>query len=231
MLCQPNDDKKIKKFNFSVSYNPAIPFADFGSKSSSNTNAGFARPGPGVSFFLNKRVSKKIQLTGGVLLNSFILDENIINQVKINNPNYSFKSNVSNWNLTNLLIGLDYSFLERIINNSTMSFYNRMLFGFAYVKSPEIFTEGANIANGSKIYYKQSSDKANSFSFLYGVGVKYNSPKKTFIAFGIDFLYTYPQFSNVIATTTNSNNISINTTSFSQNILAFPISIIVGIKI
>lgn len=231
IYAQENGIISNKKFDISVGYTPAIPISDFGSNNSSNPKAGFAKSGPGISLFLNKSITKKIQLTSGVLFNAFFVEENVLRQIKLDNPNYSFISNVSNWNLTNLFVGLNYHFIDKKMYNSNMIFYNRVLIGLAFVKPPIINSDGTNITTGSKLYYNQTADKSNSISFLFGFGIKYDSPKKTFFAIGFDLLYSHPQFNNVIITTVNNNTLTTLTTTSSQNILAIPVSIIFGIKL
>jgi hypothetical protein len=231
LCCQQNVTNNISKLEFSFGWRSIFPISDFGNKNVSNSKAGFAKPGYGISLFLHKGVSKKTAITGGVMLHSFMIEPSIVNQFRNENPGFVFLSNSTSWHLSTLFGGIDYHFSEKKTKKGSVSFFNKALVGVSFVTSPELTAIGVNTNNGSNKYYKQGNAKASALTFLIGAGIKYTTAKKTFMGVGVDVLFTNPSFKNINITSINNTNSNSYSKNINQRIVTIPLSIVLGFKL
>jgi len=216
---------KTERGYIAVSIGTSIPSGDFGSNDYRNSSAGYTKTG----IMFNIAMAYKLHEHFGVAA-LFYGQANKIDELgKANQLNYpsseglteTYQSNP--WLTGGLLAGgyCSYPILEK------WSVESRILLGFTTILLPD-FTDKFTDPNTGDIYIiKERSTSATSFSYLMGLGLKYDIGNRICLLTNVDYIGARPEFKKV----TTVDNYSSSTRSYTQSFGTVNVGIGIGYRL
>ncbi len=208
----------------SINLGPSIPIRDFGNTDISNKSAGLAKTG----FIVEGTISFKIGKYAGISalfrgqknwLDNVAIEDKIERQYRSGDITIESTS----WSMGGFMIGPYASF--PISRN--VSFDTRGAVGFLYARAPQIKSTYYGYGSG---WTKQSeADSKATFSYMFGLGFKFNLSAKTCLLTNIDYLGSKPEFTDVKVTSSTSTVPQ--KTSFSQSYSTINLMLGFGIRL
>jgi hypothetical protein len=211
---QPNYLLNTKKFGVDLSVGPSFPYGDFGRKSASNDNSGFAKLGYKIEAGATYKLIDVINLNvmGFYTSNGTDLSDlqTLLGQ---RNPGTSWTAQSGRWDIFGGLVGL--SLTMPITKKLTGSF--KAYSGILNATIPELNVKGTN--NSS---YIQSKQTTSTFSYIVSLSVSYPLSRSFYWTSSADFIGATPNFNDVsIQSTINGVPQPVVKTSLSQNMQSF----------
>jgi hypothetical protein len=186
------------KNSLSFSLGSSIPIGNFGSTSTSNKYAGYAKIGEAVNLTIAHKLSRKIALVGTLYgqrnaLNTALLAKQY-EKVAIpfyyngNGPNYypNWSFNKKSWYIGSLLLGLNTELLNT--QRGKLSVTAKVLAGLAYVQLPEL--NGNSKTDTSFLVIKQSSATSFAMAYQVGIGINYKCSNKWMLLANVEYFGT-----------------------------------------
>ena len=127
-----------------LSAGPSMPIGDYGKTDKENIHSGFSNAGISASISYNYKLNKTIGLEAMVFgqrnsLNTSAVERNL-SETGFLDQQQGYYSNWSvdkkNWQIGSVMLGATSEFPSS--NSSKLSFSGKILFGLAYVKSPDL---------------------------------------------------------------------------------------------
>ena len=213
-----------KKGYVGISIGPSIPMGDFSSKDADNSAAGWANTGAIFDISLaHKLGGGNFGLTA--LLRGQVNPtdvEALVNEYANQYRGVDWTVESSGWGIGGIMLGGFGSFP---LSEKT-SFDTRALIGFLSTSCPEITVTGSG--PGGTAWIKQNNTSATSFSYLVGVGFKFDIGSKLYLLTNLDYLGSKPEFSGVETTASDGSR---NFDTWSQPLGTFNLSIGIAIKL
>lgn len=182
----------------SISTGSSIPIGNFGSTSTSNKYAGYAKIGEAVNLTIAHKLKRKIALVGTLYgqrnaLNTALLAKQY-EKVAIpfyyngNGPNYypNWSFDKKSWYIGSLLLGLNTELLNT--QGGKLSVTAKALAGLAYVQLPEL--NGNSKTDTSFLVIKQSSATTFAMAYQLGIGINYKCSNKWMLLANMEYFGT-----------------------------------------
>lgn len=218
---------KTKRGYIAASIGAAIPSADFGSNDRKNLAAGYAKK-TGLTF--NVATAYKLHEYFGVTALFYGLVNGIDEKGKANQldspkpEGYYIETHQSNpWFVGGVMGGgyCSYPIHEK------WSIESRVLIGFSTITLPDFTAKFTNPDTGDIYIMKERSTNETTFSYLMGLGLKYDVGNRICLLTNIDYMGASPEFKNVITV----DNYSSSSRSFRQSFGTVNISIGMGYRL
>ena len=143
-------------------------------------------------------------------------------QLEEQNPGLNSYVDSKPWSIEGLMIGAYGSFPI----SKKVSFESRVLIGFLTSTSPEMTINLSG--SGASSWIKQSSSSSSSFTYLLGVGFKYDIGRRTCLLANFDYLDAHPEFTDIeLYSSTGSRS----TNTFNQSLGAINIGLGIGYRL
>ncbi len=190
-------DNLIDKGYLAVSFGSSTPIGDFASTNRNNSSSGYAKSGLLFDLSFGYKFSKYFGMA--TLLRGQVnkVDaQTLSNQAFQDIPDAtSITVNTTGWTIGGYMAGGYGSFPI----SEKMSIESKVLFGFLTGTSPEIKYEISSPVTGD-FWVKQSSASSVSFSYLIGIGYRFNLGKHFCFIANLDYLGANPQFNTIVTT-------------------------------
>ena len=214
-----------EKGYIALSLGSSIPVGEFASQDINNEKAGLAKLGAFIDISYATKLGKSFGISVLLRGQSNAIDNHRIEaELSKLNPGINFTVSSKNWGASNLMIGGYGSFPLNSDNHS--SFETRALIGILSGTSPEILFN-ATYGNTSQNYITRSVS-ATSYSFLIGVGFKFEVSKKLCVLTNVDILGSEPKFNYKVITYSTTPGESFD---FRQQITTVNVGVGVGFRL
>lgn len=181
-----------------LSAGPSFPMGDFDSKDLKNTESGFAKMGEVIDLSCNYKLGDDFGVCALYRHQRNPVDESAL--IKEFNSKYSpvtFSVSSDSWLINTFMGGI---FVGSQLSEK-LRIEIKFLIGYAFAESPQILLRGTG-PNGS-IPISTNSAKGEAMSTLFGADFRYDISNKTCLIFGLDYLNSKPDFTDVITTSNN----------------------------
>lgn len=209
-------------WQFSLFAGAAVPTGGFGSKSISDSSAGFAKVGLMGGLSITNWVSTSVGVSGMYLPFANNVDaQSMAKQANAKYPPYTWTVVADNWRANAFIVGPTARF---IVEGGEV--HASALIGIASATSPEMFLTGTRggYTNTAKI----ASSNASAFCFAAMLGFKKDLKFNLCFLLNAGFVHTRPQFIDVNTSYTSGNG---TVSNFYQDISAFTFSIGLGYRL
>jgi len=214
LICNANAQQSNGYLGIAIG--PSIPLGDLASNNLDNDAAGLANTGSTLDItFAYKLGGRNFGIRAMLRCQGNPMDaQALADALAYRNPGVLFTVESKAWSIGGILFGGYGAFPI----SQTSFFTTRAMIGFLSATSPEITITGTGPTGAAWI--KRSSKDATAFSYLLGVGFKFDLATKLCLLANLDYLGSEPEFVNV--TTTNSlGDLQKNTWSQVMGILNF----------
>lgn len=204
-----------------LSVGASIPIGDFASKDKNNNSAGFATTGTIFDISFGYKLGKNFGISALYRGQVNPTDADAFAAIFQNQyPGISWTVDSKSWSAAGFLFGCYGSF--PIGTSGQTSFETRALIGFLSATTPEINITGR--FGTTSAWIRQSSATATSFSFLLGMGFKFNVGNKICLLTNLDYLGAKPEFTDIKITDSTGGS-SVETVTQSLETINFSVGI------
>jgi hypothetical protein len=201
-----------------IALGSSIPIGDFASTDPNNTGAGYATEGLNFNISFNEKFkfSKYFGISLLARIQANATDaQSLADQIAQQSPGVSTSVNSTSWSIIGSMVGAYGSFPI----SEKWSLESKIMFGFLTATSPDITVNLSGPGGYGSV--ETSNASSTAFSYLFGVGFKYNIGKHWCLLYNLDYLGAKPEFSNVVTTsnvtTTTANTVTSTNATYSQS--------------
>lgn len=215
---------KSERGYIAVSIGSCIPSGDFGSNDYRNSSAGYAKTGIMFDIAMAYKLHEYFGVAAVFYGQANSIDEpGKANQMDLAREGFTETYQSNPWLVGGLLAGGYCSYPI----HQKWSVESRILFGFSTILLPD-FTDKFTNPNTGEIYIvKEKSTSATAFSYLVGLGVKYDLNKDICLLTNLDYIGARPEFKNV----TTIDNYSSSSRSFTPSFGTVNVGIGIGYRL
>ncbi len=226
-----NSYTQTTKNMIALSGGAAIPVSDFASKSADNPSAGFANTGYLYDLTYVRFLNNGFGIAAMVRGQSNDMDvDAAIKTLDIDmTEGVTVSSESKPWS--------NYSILAGVYNSYPMGkadkafFESRAMIGYMNVTSPEWSTDFSIVDEVNyTLNVKEYKATAGAFTYLFGIGFRYNVGKKVFLYTNVDYQGAKPSFNDVKVSMNDGYSTYDTTMSVSQSISSLNVGIGIGIR-
>lgn len=194
------------KNTLSLSIGPSFPVGHFSSTDPSDKLSGYAKAGEAIDIAFAHEVHNGFGLTAmlfgqrnGLNTNALarqLAETGIVFGFNGASPNHypNWTIDKASWYTASLLAGITEQLPLK--KNSKFSFTARALIGAAHVQSPKL--NGSSKTDTSYAVISQNNASAIAFSYIAGIGLKYQCGKRIYLFLNADYFGTAPvSFKNI----------------------------------
>lgn len=219
--------EKTKRGYIATSIGAAIPSSDFGSNDRRNGSAGYAKK---TGFTFNVATAYKLHEYFGVIALFYGLVNGIDEKSKANQfdspkpEGYYIETHQSNPWLVGGLMGGGYCSYPI---HEKWSIETRVLIGFSAIVLPDFTVKFTNPDTSDVYIIKERSTTETTFSYMMGLGLKYDVGNRICLLTNIDYIGASPEFKNV----TTVDNYSSSSRSYTQSFGTVNIGVGIGYRL
>ena len=206
-----------------ISLGPSIPIGDFASRDASNKSAGWATTGAIFDISFAYKLGQNFGLTALLRGQANGIDNDAFASELAKQAGGNWTVDSKAWSIGGLMFGAYGSFPI----SDKVSFDTSAMIGFLSATSPELNVTLSG--SGGAVWVKQSSVSASSFSYLIGVGFKFDVGNKICLLANLDYLGAKPEFRDVAVTSSAGGAPQKNT--FSQGFGAINFGFGIGMRL
>lgn len=178
--------------SISIAVGPSFPIGDFGSKNIANTESGLAAVGGFAAISYNYQFSNFFGVTASIKGSIHGIDKNALNSYSLpTGSGASLTLETTPWKFANIMGGM-YQTIP-VTNDEKLVLQIKELVGMQLNNSPEVKSTGYIPGIGS-LNGIMKSESSTSFTYLFGLGFKYNLNKGLGLLLFGEYAGTNPKF-------------------------------------